>query len=388
MKLLEKILIATDLGPASEEIIKNGSDLAKLLGAKVVLLYVLDLTNENPKIQEFILKATNTQLHRIKDEIINKGVECEEPIIANGSSYNEIVKEASINDVNLIFIGSGNETGKPTYSLGLNAKKIIQKTKIPVWVNKPNSTLKIKNILCPIDFSDSSALALKNAIVLSKKFNAKLSILNVYESVHPVDYLDIHYLEKEIENERKINESDFHDFLSQIDFRNIKFETILLSGFPDVEILNAIKERKIDLLIMGTTGKSGIAKLFLGSTTEKVIRELPCSFITTKSKDLIKLVIETKMNDIDTHFREAELLFNDGFFEKALQEYNLCLDIDPMHIRSLKGIASVYDVIGDKKKAKYYLNLADEVYKHMWDEKIEKEVRKNYQVKGDFRLHH
>ena len=59
-----------------------------------------------------------------------------------------------------------------------------------------------------------------------------------------------------------------------------------------------------------------------------------------------------------------------------------------MHIRSLKGIAAVYDVLGDKKRAKYYLNLADEVYKHMWDEKIEKEVRKNYQVKGDFRLHH
>lgn len=388
MKLLEKILIATDLGPASDEIVKNGSELAKLLGAKIVLLYVLDLSNENPKIQDFLLKATKASLNRIKEEIIAKGIECEEPVIASGSAYNEIVREASINEVNLIFIGSGNEKGKTAYSLGLNAKKIIQKTKIPVWVNKPNSNLKISKILCPIDFSDSSALALKNAIVLSKKFNSKLYVLNVYESVHPVDYLDVNYLKNEIENERKKNENEFHDFLSNIDFRGVKYETILLSGFPDIEILAFIREKKIDLLIIGTTGKSGIAKLFLGSTTEKVIRELPCSFITTKSKDLIKLVIETKMNDIDTYFREAELLFKDGFFEKAIQEYNLCLDIDPMHIRSLKGISSVYDVLGDKKKAKYYHDLADEVYKHMWDEKIEKEVRKNYQVKGDYRLHH
>ena len=388
MKLLEKILIATDLGPASEEIIKNGSELAKLVGAKVVLLYVLDLTNDSPKIKEILLEAVNTQLRALKKGIIKKGVECEEPIVAYGSVYNEIVKEASINDVNLIFIGSGNETSKSRFTLGLNAKRVIQKTKIPVWVNKPKSNLKVNKILCPIDFSDSSELALKNAIVLCKKFNAKLYILNVYESIHPVDYLNVNYLNNEIENERKINETQFYHFLSKINFRNIVFETILSSGFADVEILSTIKDKKIDLLIIGTTGKRGIAKLFLGSTTEKVIRELPCSFITTKSIDLIKIVIENKMNDIDGYFREAELLFNEGFYEKALQEYNLCLDIDPMHIRSLKGVAAVYEILGERKKAKHYLSLAKDVYEHMWDEKIEKEVRKNYQVKGGFRLQH
>jgi len=388
MKLLEKILIATDLGPTSDELVQNGIKLAKIINGRIILLYVLNLSSENKGIQQFLLNATKIHLTKIKDQIIKEGVECDEPIIASGSVYDEIVNEASINDVNLIFIGSGNKNTNSHYALGLNAKKVIQKTQIPVWVNKSGSKIKIDKILCPVDFSDSSIRAIKSAIVLSKKFHAKLYVQNVYESVHTSGYLDKDYLEKELEKEKRINEDFFNDFISDFDFRGLDWEKSLNSGFPEIEILNFIKMNDIDLLIMGSAGKSGLSKLFLGSVTEKVIRELPCSFITTKSKDLIRVVIESKINDTDTHFREAELLYKEGFYGKAIQEYNLCLDIDPMHIRSLQGLAMSYGKLNDKVKSKYYKNLAEEVYKHMWDDKIEKEVRKNYEVKGGFHLQH
>ena len=388
MKLLEKILIATDLGPTTDELVQNGVALAKIIKARIILLYVINLKSENKGVQQFLLNASKIQLTKIKDHIIKEGVECDEPVIANGSIYDAIVNEASINDVNLIFIGSGNKNTNSPYPLGLNAKKVIQKTQIPVWVNKSGSKIKIERILCPVDFSDSSIRAIKSAIVLSKKFKAKLYVLNVYESVHPSDYLDKDYLIKEIEREKRLNEDYFNDFISDLDLREVDWEKSLLSGFPEIEILNFIEMNDIDLLIMGSTGKSGLSKLFMGSVTEKVIRELPCSFITTKSKDLIRIVIESKINDTDTHFREAELLYKEGFYGKAIQEYQLCLDIDPMHIRSLQGLAMAYEKLNDKVNSRYYNNLAEEVYKHMWDEKIEKEVRKNYEVKGGFHLQH
>jgi nucleotide-binding universal stress UspA family protein len=386
MKLLEKILIATDLSSSSNELVQHGIDIAKLVGSKIILVYVLNLNTGNEKIKKFILNATINQLENIKNKIIDQGIECDDPIVAYGSISDKIVEEASINDVNLILMGSIGKKIDTKDKLGNTAFKVIQKTQIPVWVHKIGSNLKISKVLCPIDFSDSSSRALNNAILLSKKLDATLYVMNVYESEHPYEYLDIHYLETEIEKERKINEKEFKEYLKAINFREVPYKHILTNGFPEVEILKAIKENNIDLLMMGTTGKSGLSKFFMGSVTEKVTREVPCSFITSKSKNLIKVVIEAKMNDLDTHFREAQLLFKDGLYDRALREYNICLDIDNMHIRSYNGIASIYEKLGNEEKAAQYHQIAKEIYDYMWNSKIENEIRKYYQVRGEFHI--
>lgn len=386
MKLLEKVLIATDLSSSSNELVQNGIDIAKIVNAKIILVYVLNLNTGNQKIKKFILNAAINQLDRIKQKITDEGIECDTPIVAYGSIYEKIIEEATINDVNLILIGSNGKQADSKYKLGNTAFKVIQKTEIPVWVHKIGSNLKVNKILCPIDFSDSSTRALKNAIMVAKKLEAKLFVMNVYESEHPYEYFDIHYLATEIENERKLNKLAFEKYLKKINFRDVTYEYILSNGFPEVEILKTIKNNNIDLLIMGTTGKSGFSKFFMGSVTEKVIRDVPCSFITSKSKNLIRVVIEAKMNDLDTHFREAQLLFQDGLYDKALREYNICLNIDNMHIRSFNGIAATYEKMGNNEKADHYRQIAKEIYDYMWNSKIENEIRKHYKVKGDFHL--
>jgi nucleotide-binding universal stress UspA family protein len=386
MKLLEKILIATDLSSSSDELVKHGIDIAKLVGAKIILVYVLNLNTENKKINKFILNGAASQLNRFKKKIIAEGIECDEPIVAKGPIYTKIVEEASINDVNLILMGSNGHSDKGPFKLGNSAKKVIQKTQIPVWVHKIGSNLKINKILCPVDFSDASTRALQNAVLVAKKLDAKLIVMNVYESEHMYQYLDVHYLKDEIEKEREKNETQFKKYLKGINFRDVNWEYYLTTGFPELEILRDIKQKHIDLLSMGTTGRSGLSKFLIGSVTEKVIREVPCSFITTKSKNLIKIVIEAKINDLDTHFREAQLLFNEGLYERALREYNICLEIDNMHIRSYNGMATIYEKMGDQKKAEHYHQIAKEIYDYMWNSKIENEIRKHYQVKGDFHL--
>lgn len=386
MKLLEKILIATDLSSASEELINQGVAISKLVGAKIILVYVLNLNTENKKISKFILNAAVNQLNRIKNEIIAKGIECDEPIVANGSIYNKIVEEATVNDVNLILMGSNGHSKNGPFKLGNSAKKVIQKTQIPVWVHKIGSRNKIKKILCPVDFSDASTRALENAVLIAKKLEAKLIVMNVYESEHFYEYIDANYLKDEIQKEKEKNEQHFEKYLKTINFRGVDFEHFLITGFADIEILKSIKKEKIDLLIMGTTGRSGLSKFLMGSVTEKVVREVPCSFITTKSKNLIKIVIEAKINDLDTHYREAQLLVKDGLYDRALREYNICLEIDNMHIRSYNGMATIYEKMGDQKKADHYHQIAKEIYDYMWNSKIENEIRRHYQVKGDFHL--
>ncbi len=387
MKLLEKILVATDLSPSADGLIQNGLELAKKFKATIILVYVLKSKIEDEKIQQFLLSAARNELQRLRKDIKKKGVDCSEPIIAKGDFYTEIVKEAKINDVNLIFMGSGMHDDR-SHKLGSITEKVIQKSEIPVWVMKKGSKFEINKILCPVDFSDSSTRALKNAIIIAKKCKAELTILNVYESEHPYDHWDLHYLgdfsylQTAIELEKEKNEKLFKDYLKKFKFRDVKWDFKLASGFPNIEILNFIKDQSINLLIMGSKGKSGLSRIFMGSVTEKVTRQVPCSFITTK------VVVEAKMNDLDTHFREAKLLFNEGLYDRALLEYDLCLEIDNMHLRSYYGMAAIYKKLGKHKKADHYNQIAHEIYENMWNNKIEQESRKHYRVKGEYQLHH
>ena len=82
---------------------------------------------------------------------------------------------------------------------------------------------------------------------------------------------------------------------------------------------------------MGTTGRSGLSKWMMGSVTEKVTREVPCSFITTKEEDVVRLQLEAELQDIEMHYEEARQLTKDGFVDEAIQAYKACLKLSDTH---------------------------------------------------------
>ncbi|MEE9558241.1 MAG: universal stress protein, partial [Candidatus Brocadiales bacterium] len=117
-----------------------------------------------------------------------------------------------------------------------------------------------KKILCPIDYSDCSAKALKYAAGLALKDSARLYLMHIidkriydyggpiYEAQPGTDDETIGQLKK------KLGESIPKEIKGEIDV-----ETIVTVGVPAQEIVNASNERGVDLIVMGTHGRTGIA---------------------------------------------------------------------------------------------------------------------------------
>ncbi|MBF0497256.1 MAG: universal stress protein, partial [Deltaproteobacteria bacterium] len=61
-------------------------------------------------------------------------------------------------------------------------------------------------------------------------------------------------------------------------------EIHILSGHPATEIINFVKEKDIDVLVMGAHGLTGLAYVFFGSTAEKVVRRAPCSVLVVRKR--------------------------------------------------------------------------------------------------------
>lgn len=145
-----------------------------------------------------------------------------------------------------------------------------------------------KKILYPIDFSEYTEEITGYAISIAKKYNSELHLLHVipnlsyftpYESFLTPENLTA--IEGNIEKEI---EKDFDKAIKKID---IPVKKIIRTGVTFVEIIDYVKEENIDLVVMGTHGRSGIEHILIGSVAEKVVRKSPCPVLTVRPKNLI-----------------------------------------------------------------------------------------------------
>ena len=139
----------------------------------------------------------------------------------------------------------------------------------------------IRGIMVPVDFSSYSKQAVNYAAMIAKKFNAGIVVAHVIDSLSysVTDTLKV------IEHRRALETiaGTLLDNLSkQLREKNLKVKTYLVRGAPYREILKKTQLEKVDLIVMGTHGRTGVAHLLLGSVAERVVRLSPCPVLTVR----------------------------------------------------------------------------------------------------------
>jgi len=138
--------------------------------------------------------------------------------------------------------------------------------------------MQAKKILFPTDFSTSSDAALKYATTLARDMGATLVIVHIEEP--PAAYgggemyyglpdPDVAALKKMLEAIKPTDPA-------------VTFEHRLVTGQPAREIVELAKEDGVDLIVMGTHGRTGLGRILMGSVAEAVIRRAPCPVFTFK----------------------------------------------------------------------------------------------------------
>ena len=137
--------------------------------------------------------------------------------------------------------------------------------------------MKTQNILVPVDFSANSAAAVDYASSLANESGAELHLLHVHEDVvafvegfggYPMPP-DVEQIKASLEQVRPTT-------------ADIPFRRCFKMGHPADEIIQYAKENQIDLIVMGTHGRTGIDRLLIGSVAEGVVRRAPCPVLTIK----------------------------------------------------------------------------------------------------------
>ena len=141
----------------------------------------------------------------------------------------------------------------------------------------------VERILLPTDFSGFSTQALRRALVLARRFNARLKVVHVIQGFYPVG--DAMLAAAPPAEGRKMAESDAHAFMAEARDAGIDYELEIREGNPWREILAAAAEMPADLVVMGTHGRSGPERFLLGSVAEKLSHRLPCPVMTVGQEE-------------------------------------------------------------------------------------------------------
>ena len=140
-----------------------------------------------------------------------------------------------------------------------------------------------QHFLVPLDFSEDANQALDYAIDLANKLGGRLTLLHVMQSL-PIGgtdigvvlpYTSIQELEADITRRMEAH-------LERVTAAGLEGEIVVVHGIPFHEIIETARTRQVDLIIMGTHGRTGLHHVLLGSVAEKVVRLAPCSVLVAR----------------------------------------------------------------------------------------------------------
>jgi nucleotide-binding universal stress UspA family protein len=164
----------------------------------------------------------------------------------------------------------------------------------------------MKTILVPTDFSKNAENALHFAIILAKQQQATLLLLHVYQIAVAVSPAPFNLLLLEKEEAIKDATNKLRALSAQIDHAGgLSHEYLLEEGDTVEAISNIVKEKNVDLIIMGTKGASGLAGVIFGSVATSVIEKASCPVMaiperTSLTKPIKKITYATDYQKNDT----------------------------------------------------------------------------------------
>jgi nucleotide-binding universal stress UspA family protein len=136
----------------------------------------------------------------------------------------------------------------------------------------------LKRILVPIDFSETSEAALRYGVELARAFGSQIYLLNVPEDKS--EEADAVYPIGLFETMHNAAHDRLGHLLTEREMRELRPECAMRLGKPCEEIVRHAAEHEIDLIVMGTHGREGIARAVLGSVAETVVRRAACPVLT------------------------------------------------------------------------------------------------------------
>lgn len=289
----KKILCPTDFSAGSQHAMSIAVRLAWEADAELVLLHAWHVPAAAypaeeplaPGLLQHLTDDARRGLDAAAQEATALGAKRVTSRLLNGVPWSAIVETLDEPEFDLAVMGTHGRTGVARFLLGSVAEKVVRHAPCSVLAVRPDGESRpFMHALCPVDFSDGARPSLDAAAELVRPGGAGITLLHVVEAPVPYagDLPDPEFLR---DLDRRSADA-LERMASQLRERvSVPVTVLPRIGWPGAEILAVIdRDPTIDLVVMGSHGRTGIKRVLLGSVAEKVVRHARCPVFVARNR--------------------------------------------------------------------------------------------------------
>lgn len=208
--------------------------------------------------------------------------------VAFGSPWYELLRVASKHRDNLLICGTREQGSMSRFLFGSTGLKLLRHAECPVWLVKPriddDATL---DILCASDLTEVGEDVVSAGVLISQHIASRLNVVHVVND-------DLHHVARTSLTEQQLAEqttkatdqaeAKLHSQISLTDYRTLEngLQAHVKTGSASQTLLAAIEELNIDVLVLATRARDGLAGMVFGNTAEQLLWDVPCSVLAIK----------------------------------------------------------------------------------------------------------
>lgn len=295
MKKLQSVLVATDFLDGSSAAMAQGLRLASWHRAAVRAVHVIDIIvglEPEPQLAAMQLALQDGMVEEAKKDWATfagrhpgaAGVTCE---ILLDSRVRGILEEAGRRGADLLVLGAA-PSGPADTGFGSVTTACVRHSPCDVLIARQNHTGPFKNIMACVDFSPASLEAVEDAVTVATQDSARLEIVHAFNAPWSMRRVrDLALVKDDAFQKSYVHslEQKLADFLKPLEheLNHLKASRFIFATENyRTGILEHARNMKADLVVLGTRGKTTLRDVFLGSTAEKVLGEVPCSVLAIR----------------------------------------------------------------------------------------------------------
>lgn len=289
------VLAVTDLSEASDEALRQASGYARVTDARLSVLHVVpDWMRANILIPDGNPRETSAEIEmeeralddlaaRVRD-VTGRPREDVEIAVRSGSVDAAVVRYAEENGVDVVVVGATGRTGLSRLLLGSTAERIMRHVHCSVLVARPSPETSI--VLAATDLSAAALPAVERAKEEAAWRGAKLHVLHAMDfsalgwaaAAGPLGGFGVSIPPAQMNEMRRLAEEALHGIAGA------DAVTHVVEGSPKRSIAMTAESLPASLVVVGTHGRTGLARMALGSVAEAITRVSPCSVLVVRSR--------------------------------------------------------------------------------------------------------
>lgn len=305
----KRILVAMDFSPDAKAALQQAVWLARESRARIVVAHTVpDLRRvasftpmapeadvwqgQSIELQREIRESSDSTLRQLIVDLNATDLDLTTETFL-GEPFVEITRAVQQQRYDLVLAGTRGLAAWEQFLVGSTAKRLIRKCPSSVWIVKAQHVGPPKAVLATTDFSEVSRRAVLEGVWVANHASAEFHLLHVVDSMDvPEDVISKIPKGSTLRNE--INAEAQHrldKFVDSLNTEPTKVHKHLSWGTPWKEIGRLAQHLNIDLLVMGTVGRTGLQGILLGNTAEKVLGVCDCSILTVKPADFVSPLV-------------------------------------------------------------------------------------------------